>query len=49
VEGGFNILVGARKERILQAWRSGAFRGDFGRDLYGGGHASERIVEEMLS
>jgi UDP-GlcNAc3NAcA epimerase len=49
VEGGFNILAGADRDRILQAWRSSFFSGDFGQDLYGGGLASERIVGEMLS
>jgi UDP-GlcNAc3NAcA epimerase len=49
VENGFNTLVGADKERILEAFR--VFRNarmDFSLDLYGGGKAGKNVVEALL-
>ena len=49
IENGFNVLVGADREKILEEYRSFNFSTDFSLDLYGGGKASEKIVEELLS
>ena len=49
IENGFNVLVGADREKILEEYRSFDFSTDFSLDLYGGGKASEKIVEELLS
>lgn len=51
VECGANILVGADKNKILEAYKSDI---DFNQenselDLYGGGKASEKIVKELLN
>lgn len=49
VEGGFNLLAGAGKERILLCLAEMlAKKLDFGLDLYGGGAASARVVTELL-
>jgi UDP-GlcNAc3NAcA epimerase len=50
VECGVNILVGANKEKILEAYTKNS---EFNRensklDLYGGGKASENIIKELL-
>jgi len=46
-----NTLAGADKEKILQAYKGSAkFNEENSNlDLYGGGEASSRIIEEMLS
>jgi len=49
IENGFNVLVGADREKILEEYRSFKFSTDFSLDLYGGGKASEKIVQELLS
>ncbi len=48
VEHGFNRLAGADRERILSLYAETEFELDFDLDLYGGGHASEKIVSELL-
>ena len=51
VECGANILVGADKEKILEAYKSNIeFNKENSKlDLYGGGKASENIIKELLS
>ncbi|NKQ41719.1 MAG: UDP-N-acetylglucosamine 2-epimerase (non-hydrolyzing) [Sulfurovum sp.] len=48
VEHGFNVLVGADKEKILAAYHNQLFNDSFDMDLYGMGKASEMIVEALL-
>ena len=48
VENGFNTLVGADKEKILNAYHVQNFSLDFNIDLYGGGQASKNIIENLL-
>jgi len=50
VECGANALVGANKEKILEAYKNNS---EFNKDnsklnLYGGGKASEKIIKELL-
>jgi UDP-GlcNAc3NAcA epimerase len=49
VEHKFNILVGADKENILEAFKNYTFNDDFSIDLYGNGTASNKIVMELLN
>ncbi|MBL0104442.1 MAG: UDP-N-acetylglucosamine 2-epimerase (non-hydrolyzing) [Bacteroidetes bacterium] len=48
IENGFNVLAGADKEKIISEVRASLSR-EFksGTELYGGGHASEHIVEAI--
>ncbi|MBD3842096.1 MAG: UDP-N-acetylglucosamine 2-epimerase, partial [Campylobacterales bacterium] len=51
VDCGANTLVGANKEKILEAYKNNS---EFNKqnsklDLYGAGKASENIVNELLS
>jgi len=51
VENGFNILVGADREKIVQAYSNySKFKIQNSKlNLYGDGNASKKIVEELLS
>lgn len=49
IENRFNVLAGANKEKILNLYQSFEFADDFGLDLYGGGKASEKIIQELLA
>jgi UDP-GlcNAc3NAcA epimerase len=51
VECGANTLVGANKEKILDAFKNhSAFNIQHSKlDLYGGGKASENIIKELIS
>ena len=50
VNGGFNILAGADKDQIIaKAEIMMKASPDFNVDLYGGGKASERIANELLT
>jgi UDP-GlcNAc3NAcA epimerase len=48
VQHSFNVLVGADKEKILEAYHHAEFADDFSIDLYGTGQASEAIVSKLL-
>jgi UDP-GlcNAc3NAcA epimerase len=48
-DNGFNIIVGADKDRILNSYSEYKFSSDFDIDLYGGGNASKLIVETLIS
>lgn len=48
VDNNYNILVGASRDRIVDAYMSHNFACDFGRNLYGGGEASSLIVEKLI-
>jgi UDP-GlcNAc3NAcA epimerase len=50
IENGFNVLVGANKGKIIETYKNAdkLFNNDYAVDLYGGGEASKRIVEELL-
>lgn len=50
VENKFNILVGADRGKILDTYKNGKqfFSTNFDIDLYGGGRASENIINEIL-
>ncbi|SJM93465.1 non-hydrolyzing UDP-N-acetylglucosamine 2-epimerase [Crenothrix polyspora] len=49
VEHGYNVLVDADKEIILNAYHSAKFTEDFNVNLYGEGKASARIVSELVN
>jgi UDP-GlcNAc3NAcA epimerase len=51
IENGFNILVGANKEKILESYKNYAslFNQNYSLDLYGGGKASSIIIQELLN
>jgi UDP-GlcNAc3NAcA epimerase len=49
VENGFNVLVGADKEKILTIYREQPFNQHFNIDLYGMGTASQRIIRELVN
>lgn len=49
IEAGFNTLVGADKQKIVNAYNNyDSFTKNYSVDLYGKGKASERILEELL-
>ena len=48
VENGFNTVVGADKELIIQTFNNQNYNIDFGIDLYGNGNASKSIIEHLL-
>jgi len=48
IESNCNILAGADKNKILEAYRSHTFSKKFNADLYGAGEASGRIVKILL-
>ena len=45
-----NVLVGANKERIIDAFRNSlsTITNNFNQDLYGNGKASGRIIDTLL-
>jgi UDP-N-acetylglucosamine 2-epimerase len=49
VEAGWNVLVGADAERILQATRRSDWPSDNQPELFGDGNAAERIAETLTS
>jgi len=50
IEGGFNVLVGAEYQKIINAFNNyDSFTKNYAVNLYGNGKASERILEELLS
>lgn len=48
VDYNYNILVGADKDSILDAYSSHSFANDFKRNLYGKGEASRLIVQKLI-
>lgn len=48
IENKFNVLAGADKDKIIDLYHTYEFNNDFSADLYGGGKASEIIVNELL-
>ena len=49
VNGGFNLLAGADEDKILHAYSAAlTAQCDFNVDLYGGGQAATRIVNEII-
>ena len=48
IENRFNVLAGADKEKIIDLYKNFEFNDNFSVDLYGGGKASEAIVNELL-
>ncbi|HHD79234.1 MAG TPA: UDP-N-acetylglucosamine 2-epimerase (non-hydrolyzing), partial [Epsilonproteobacteria bacterium] len=48
VENGFNVLVGADKEKIVTAYTKQSFSTDFNMELYGNGQASKKIIDALL-
>ncbi len=48
IENRFNVLAGADKETIINLYKNFEFNDNFSVDLYGGGKASEAIVNELL-
>jgi len=51
VDGGFNVLAGADKERIMESYESNLKynENNSSLDLYGSGNASEDIINELLN
>ncbi len=50
VESGCNVLAGSAPERIVGTFRKvNGVAFDFTRELYGGGHAAEKIVASLLA
>ena len=49
VENGFNVLVGANKEKILEVYKNYRFNHDFTLNLYGRGKASGIIIKELMT
>ena len=51
IENRVNVLVGANKAKILDAFKNNSTFSNANTtlDLYGGGYASERIVTELLN
>ena len=47
VANGFNVLVGANKEKIIDAYHNFKFSDNFTIDLYGGGTASSKIIQKL--
>jgi UDP-GlcNAc3NAcA epimerase len=45
----FNVLAGAKKEKIIDLYKNFTFSHNYDMDLYGSGKASETIVKELLS
>jgi UDP-GlcNAc3NAcA epimerase len=48
VENNFNVLVGADRETIVQAYKNHNFNENFDMNLYGKGAASEIVVRRLL-
>jgi len=50
VDNGFNILVGANREKILETYKKGFKKNlDFNINLYGRGNSSRKIIKELLN
>lgn len=49
VEHKFNVLVGANKKQIINAYHNYSFATDFSVNLYGNGNASHKIIEKLIS
>lgn len=49
IEHKFNVLAGAEKIRILNSYNSFEFNTNFNINLYGGGKASQKIIETLLN
>lgn len=49
VDNNFNVLAGAEEDNVVDVFENHQFATDFTMDLYGGGKASSRIVEELLN
>ena len=49
VNGRFNVLVGADREKTVQAFFDEPFSDDWDAIDYGGGLASQTIVDELLN
>ncbi len=47
VEHRFNVLAGAKKEKVLDLYKNFAFNERFELDLYGNGDASKKIVDAL--
>ena len=47
VEAGWNQLVGADSDEILNAWQQARTPSEQANNLYGDGHASEKVVSEL--
>lgn len=47
VENGFNVLVGANREKILSVYQKHTFNQNFHLDLYGMGQASQKIINKL--
>jgi UDP-GlcNAc3NAcA epimerase len=48
IDGGYNVLAGADKEKILDCYKNFSFSSDFSLNLFGDGMASQKIIREML-
>jgi len=49
VSGGFNVLVGTEKGKIISTFKNYNNNIDFNVDLYGNGKASEKILSKLLT
>ena len=49
ITNGFNMIVGADKDKIIAAFNNQKFDLDFSVNLYGGGKAADNIAEELLN
>lgn len=49
IEYKFNVLVGADKKKIIDAYNQCSFNSDYSVNLYGAGNASKYIVEKLIS
>lgn len=49
IEHKFNVLVGASKEKLLDAYQNFVFNKEYTLNLYGKGQASKVIVQELLA
>lgn len=50
VKNGFNTLVGADRSKILEGYNKMlSCSADFSMDLYGGGRAGDKIIDELLA
>jgi len=49
VDNGFNVIVGANKEKIIDAYSESNFTSNYDIDLYGLGKASRIILEKIIS
>ena len=48
VDNGFNVLVGADRNKIIAAYKHQEFNFNFDLALYGGGDASRKIIRELV-